>query len=205
MIHVVIVDDHGVVRAGIRALLAEDPSITVVAEASSADEALSLLSRADVPMDVMVLDLSIKGANGVEVLRRARAQRPKLAVLVHTMYAAAQYEERLRAEGAAGFLCKDRSEEGLLDAVRAVARGEGYFRGEAAVGERPGVGLEALTSRELQVFMMLAEGRSVGEVARELGVGMSTVSTHIGRTREKLGVQSVAELIAYAHRHGLAG
>lgn len=205
MIRVVVIDDHGVVRAGIRSLLAEDDGITVVAEAGSADEALALLARADLPMDVAVLDLSIKGASGLEVLQRAKALRPRLAVLVHTMYAAAQYEERMRAEGAAGFLCKDRSEECLLDAVRAVARGERYFAGSPVLDDRPRRGHEAFTPRELQVFMMLAEGRSVGEVARLLGVGISTASTHVGRIREKIGAQSVAEIIAYAHRHGLAG
>ncbi len=205
MIRVFIADDHGVVRAGIRALLAADGAIEVVGEAAEADAVVASLERAELPVDVLILDLSLKGANGIDVLRRALALRPRLAVLVHTMYAESQYADRMLAEGAAGYLCKDRSEESLLEAVKTVARGRSFFSRRPHPGERPAHGHHSLTARELQVFMMLAEGRSVTDVAHALGLGVSTVSTHVGRIREKLGAQTVGEIVAYAHRHGLVG
>lgn len=205
MIRVFIADDHGVVRAGVRALLAEDPEVEVVGEASEAEEVTEFLTRFEPPADVLILDLSLRGTHGIELLRKARALRPGLRVLVHTMYAASQYADRMLAEGAAGFLCKDRSEEQLLDAVRAVAQGDPVTPRRAPPGARPTDGHQSLTARELQVFMMLASGSSVTEVANGLGVGITTVSTHLGKIREKLRVQTLGEVVAYAHRHGLIG
>jgi DNA-binding NarL/FixJ family response regulator len=204
VIRVFIADDHGVVRAGVRALLASQPTLEVVGEADSVDGVMDFFSRADRDADVLVLDLSLRGGSGVEVLRRVRALRPRLAVLVHTMYAESQYAARMRAEGAAGFLCKDRSEDLLVEAVLTVARrGEVVDAGE--LPRAPAGGHHDLTARELQVFMMLAAGTSVSEVAHTLGLSMSTVSTHVGRIRAKLGAQTVGEIVAYAHRHGLVG
>ncbi len=204
MIRVFIADDHGVVRAGVRALLASQPTLEVVGEADSVDGVMDFFSRADRDADVLVLDLSLRGGSGVEVLRRVRALRPRLAVLVHTMYAESQYAARMRAEGAAGFLCKDRSEDLLVEAVLTVAR-RGEFFSAAELPRAPAGGHHDLTARELQVFMMLAAGTSVSEVAHTLGLSMSTVSTHVGRIRAKLGAQTVGEIVAYAHRHGLVG
>jgi len=205
VIRVFIAEDHGVVRAGVRALLSADGTVEVVGEAAESSAVLAALQRTDLPIDVLILDLSLKGANGVEVLRRARALRPRLAVLVHTMYAESQYAARMFAEGAAGYLCKDRSEEALLDAVKAVAQGRAVSARRPPPDEHAALGHESLTARELQVFMMLAEGQSVSDVASALGLGISTVSTHVGRIRSKLGAQTVGEIVAYAHRHGLVG
>ncbi len=205
MIRVFIADDHGVVRAGVREILAADALVEVVGEAADAAAAREFLARTDRPADVLVLDLSLKGVSGIDVLREARARRPRMGVLVHSMYAESQYAESLRAAGAAGYLCKDRSEELLLEAVRTVARGGRFFPQAAPSGVRPALGHHSLTARELQVFMMLASGRSVSDVAHALGLGVSTVSTHVGRIREKLGAQTVNEIVAYAHRHGLVG
>jgi DNA-binding NarL/FixJ family response regulator len=204
VIRVFIADDHGVVRAGVRALLASQPTLEVVGEADSVDGVMDFFSRADRDADVLVLDLSLRGGSGVEVLRRVRALRSRLAVLVHTMYAESQYAARMRAEGAAGFLCKDRSEDLLVEAVLTVAR-RGEFFSAAELPRAPAGGHHDLTARELQVFMMLAAGTSVSEVAHTLGLSMSTVSTHVGRIRAKLGAQTVGEIVAYAHRHGLVG
>ncbi len=204
MIRVFIADDHGVVRAGVRALLASQPTLEVVGEADSVDGVMDFFSRADRDADVLVLDLSLRGGSGVEVLRRVRALRPRLAVLVHTMYAESQYAARMRAEGAAGFLCKDRSEDLLVEAVLHVAR-RGEFFSATELPRAPAGGHHDLTARELQVFMMLAAGTSVSEVSHTLGLSMSTVSTHVGRIRAKLGAQTVGEIVAYAHRHGLVG
>lgn len=203
MIRVFIVDDHGVVRQGIRALLATDDTLEVVGEAGDPETAVAYLRRADRPIDVLILDLSLKGASGLDLLRHALALRPGLAVLVHTMYAESQYADRVAAEGAAGFLCKDDSDESLVECVKAVARGRTSFPRRKSPAARPRAGHESLTPRELQIFLLLAEGQAVGDVARALDLGVSTVSTHVGRIREKLGVQTVGELVAYAHRHGL--
>lgn len=204
MIRVLVADDHGVVRAGIRALLAPDTDITVVGEAADGQRALELL-QSERAVDVLVLDLSMGGMNGIEVLRQALALRPRLAVLVHSMYAEEQYAARLIREGAAGYLCKDHSEEDLLDAVRTVARGRVFLSRRVQQQSAPAAGHESLTARELQVFMLLAGGASVGDVANELGLGLSTVSTHLGRIRAKLGAQTNGDVVAYAHRHGLVG
>lgn len=204
MIRVFIADDHGVVRAGVRALLAAEPRLEVVVEADSVDGVMDFFSRADRDADVLVLDLSLRGGSSVDVLRRVRVLRPRLAVLVHTMYAESQYAARMRAEGAAGFLCKDRSEDLLVEAVLTVARRDIFFTADEPP-RGPTGGHHDLTARELQVFMMLAAGTSVSEVSHTLGLSMSTVSTHVGRIRAKLGAQTVGEIVAYAHRHGLVG
>lgn len=203
MIRVFIVDDHGVVRQGVRALLAADDAIEVVGEAADLDAAVAYLRRADRPVDVLILDLSLKGASGLDLLRRALTLRPGLAVLIHTMHAEAQYADRVAAEGAAGFLCKDDADESLVECVKAVARGRTSFPRRKQPADRPRTGHESLTPRELQIFLLLGEGQAVSDVARALDLGLSTVSTHVGRIREKLGVQTVGELVAYAHRHGL--
>lgn len=204
MIRVFIADDHGVVRAGVRALLASEPRLEVVGEADSVDGVMEFFSRADRDADVLVLDLSLRGGSGVDALRRVRVLRPRLAVLVHTMYAESQYAARMRAEGAAGFLCKDRSEDLLVEAVLTVARRGAFFSADEPP-RAPAGGHHDLTARELQVFMMLAAGTSVSEVSHTLGLSMSTVSTHVGHIRAKLGAQTVGEVVAYAHRHGLVG
>jgi len=204
MIRVFVADDHAIVRAGIRALLATSPDIVIAGEASSGAEVIAFVREAAHVLDVLILDLSLSDGHGVDILRRCIALRPRLAILVHSMYSAAQYEEWVLSEGAAAYLCKDSSQDDVLDAVRSIVK-SGGFKSKKCVAPRPTHGHHGLTSRELQIFMMLAMGQSVTDVARDFALSVSTVSTHVANIREKIQVKTVGELVAYAHRHGLVG
>jgi DNA-binding NarL/FixJ family response regulator len=207
MIRVFLVDDHRIVRAGIRQLLSHAADVEVVGEASDGRRALEALAR--VPVDVLVLDLNLPKMNGFEVLRRAIAERPGLAVLVLSMYAEASYVRATLKAGAAGYVSKEASEEELLTAIRAVAQGRLYAPRDAAAPRRGADATTALhesfSAREHQIFTLLFQGTSVSEIAAELDLTVSTVSTHIGKIKLKLGARNVAEIVSYAHRMGLAG
>ena len=155
-------------------------------------------------MDVLVLDLSMPRLSGTEVLRRVLEIRPGLAVLIVSMYGEAQFAAGLLAQGAAGYLSKDRADAEIVDAVRVLARGR-IFASRSLAAERGSnrPPHEALSPREVQVFMLLIEGRTPTDIAAELDLGPSTVSTHIAKIRTKLGVQNIAEIVTYAHRNGL--
>jgi DNA-binding NarL/FixJ family response regulator len=204
VIRVVIADDHAIVRSGIRLLLSTSPDFRVVGEA--ADGHATLRALEETPCDVLILDLSLPRLNGVEVLRRVRAEQPTVRVLVLSMYSEDQYALRLVRDGASGYLSKDRSEDELLDAVRRVARGETYVSPRVAEqalrGEDAG-GVAKLSGREMQIFLLVAGGATVSDIAAELDLHASTVSSFLARIRTKLGVRTVGELVAYAHRAGL--
>lgn len=206
MIKVFLVDDHGVVRMGLRALIAMEPDMEVVGEAPDGWKALDLLGDPALAVDVVTLDLSMPRLHGMEVLERLFVARPGISVLILSMHAEEHLGRALIARGAAGYLSKDRADAELADAVRMVARGRVFMtRRIAGQPTDPRLPHETLSPREIQVFMLLVEGRQVGDIAAELNLTMSTVSTHVGKIRGKLGVQSIAEIVGYAHRHGLAG
>lgn len=205
MIRLILADDHGVVRAGIRSILEREPDLAVVAEADDGWRALAAV-EAHPEADVLVLDLGMPRLGGMEVLRRIQERRSRLAVLVLSAYSESQVGPALRAQGAAGFLCKDRAAEELKTAVRAVACARGYFSHALrhAYGREQGLAShELLSPRELQVFLRLQEGRPVTVIASELGVMPSTVSTYVGNIKEKLGVDSVAGIVRYACTAGV--
>ena len=202
MIRVFLADDHPVVRAGMRTLLGEAPDIRVTAEAHDGHEVLRALADPSFEIDVLVLDLVMKGLSGFEVLRRARVIRPALAILILSMYPEEPYAEQVLSLGAAGYLSKDRAEDELVHAVRSAALGLVAHRRKAHAPERED-GLaphQLLSAREHQIFVSLAEGWTVTDIAAELNLSVSTVSTHFGRIKAKLGIQTVAELVSYAHR-----
>ncbi|MCB9761751.1 MAG: response regulator transcription factor [Alphaproteobacteria bacterium] len=208
MIRVFMADDHPIVRAGLRALLSLAPDITLVGEVGDGRKVLLAMEEPDWAVDVLLLDLSLPRVGGLEVLRRVRARHPDLAVLVLSMYDEEQYADRLLAQGAAGYVSKDRSEEELIAAVRAVARGRVYVSRSVALARLdhpgpPSAPHERLTPREHQVFTLLFDGRTVTDIAAELDLSVSTVSTHVGNIKGKLAVSSVAEIVSYAHRMGL--
>jgi two-component system invasion response regulator UvrY len=208
MIQVAIVDDHQIVRTGFRELLSEDSSISLGFEAANGDEALEKLRTS--PCDVLLLDISLPGKSGVDVLRTVRQRYPEMRVLILSCFTEESYALAMIKNGASGYLCKDCERDELLRAIRMVATGRRYVSGRTAEllademsGERSGVLHEALSDRELQVFLRLARGESVSDIAEQLHLSVKTISTYRSRVTEKLNVSSNAELATYALRHGL--
>ena len=202
-----IADDHAVVRAGIKILVNTAPDMTIVGEASDGHAVLDALEAN--PCDVLLLDLSLPRLNGVEVLRRVRERFPHIQVLVLSMYPEEQYALRMVRAGAAGYLSKDRSEHELVEAIRHVAQGRTYVTpivAEQAVrGATPPDGHAALSGREHQIFLLVANGSTVSDIAAELDLSASTVSNYLARIKTKLGVRTLGEIVSYAHRAGLVG
>lgn len=207
MIRVFLVDDHAVLRAGLRRLLEDEDDMQIAGEAAGGVEALSKL--ATIACDVVVLDLSLPGRSGFDVLTEIRARRPDLKVLVLSVYPESQYAARLLKAGAAGYLSKGRSSDDVLEAIRTVAKGRRYLTHTAAErildleqhrGQLPH---ETLSERESEVFRRIAEGASPTDIAAEMKLSGSTVSTYVARIKQKLDVTSLGEIVQYAYRHKL--
>ena len=208
MIKVAIVDDHQIVRSGFRELLSEDTSIQISFESGNGDDAMAQLRVK--PCDVLLLDISLPGKSGVDVLRSVRQRYPELKVLILTGFPEESYALAMIRNGANGYLCKDCEADELPRAIRIVSQGRRYVSERTAEllademsGERSVVLHEGLSDRELQVFLRLARGESVSDIARELNLSVKTISTYRSRLTEKLNVASNAELATYAMRHGL--
>ena len=206
MIRIAIVDDHAVVRAGLRQYFAEQIDFQVVAEAASGREALDIVRKGEV--DVILLDISMPDQSGIDVLAAIRARAPDLPVLILSGYAEEHYATTLLRQGASGYLNKDCDPEEILRAIRTVSRGRKYIT--AGVAERLAVGLggdkaahELLSERELQVFMRLAQGETIGHIAESLSLSVKTVSTYRTRVMEKLQLESNSDLTYYALKNGL--
>ena len=206
---VILADDHTLVRAGIRRILESLPACVVVDEAVDGLQAIDSLRR--VEADVLVLDLTMAGRDGIEVLRVAKAERPALKVIVLTMHAGREYVARAMQEGANGYLLKDSAVQDLAAAIAAVTSGLTYFSpaiqqqmAEMLKGAVPAVpDLRALTEREREVLILLARGSSTKEIAASLDIGVRTVETHRANLMRKLGVRSVALLTQVAIREGI--
>lgn len=211
MIRVLICDDHMIVRQGIRQSLAESADIEVVAEAADGPSALQRLRQGDI--HVLLLDIALPGRDGLDVLRQARQEHPQLPVLMLSTYPDRQYAVRSLKLGAAGYLNKSADSEQITAAVRRVAGGQRFITATvaellaAALGPGQGeVPLEELLShRELQVFERLAQGHSVGEIARSLSLSSNTVSTYRARILDKTGTRNDVELALYAMRRHAPG
>lgn len=208
MLSVAIVDDHQIVRAGFRDMLEGELGIELAFEAASGEAALELVRTT--PCQVMLLDLSLPGKSGVDTLREMRQRHPDVHVLVLSGFPEERYALSMLRNGAGGYLCKDCAREDLLKAIRTVAAGRRYVSARTAellADEMTGGTAQsphgALSERELQVFLRLAAGESVGDIAEALHLSIKTVSTYRTRVLEKLAVSSNAELAAYAIRHGL--
>jgi two-component system invasion response regulator UvrY len=208
MIRVVLVDDHPVVRRGLRETLSADPGIAVVAEASQAEEVPGTLAAHR--CDVMLLDISLPGRGGIEVLKDVRRDHPSTKVLIVSTHDEAQYAVRAVRAGAAGYLTKSSPPEELVRAVRAVAATGRYFTDSVAaalaeftVNDRAAPGHELLSDREHEVLRLLTDGLTVSEIAERLSLSVKTVSTYRTRLAEKLGVRTTADLVRYALEHKL--
>lgn len=200
MNRVFLADDHAIVLQGVKRLLESDREFRIVGEALTARDVLRAAETAE--WDLLVLDLSLPGGGGLEVLARLRQLKPALKVVVYSMYPEAQFARRALDAGARAYVAKERHPDELLEALRTVARGGRYVSGEEETG--PTEEAQALTERELQVLQLLVEERTPSKIADELGVGRSTVSSHIGALKRKLGVSSITGLVSSALRDGLA-
>ncbi len=211
MIRVVIADDHGIVLAGLRAVLAAEPDIAVLAEATDGRAAIAAVQQQQ--PDLLVVDLSMPGLNGVEVIRRLHELCPATRVVVLSMHAAPEYVRPALRAGAAGYLVKGSGLEDLVRALRVVAAG-GTFLGPEAErvvqredprrgASEPPDALDRLTAREREVLQLVAEGRTNREIAGLLGVTLKTVDTHRTRLMHKLDLHDTAALTRFAMRRGL--
>ena len=199
MIRILVADDHKIVRDGLKRILAATPDLQVAAEAAGGDEALALVKAND--YDLVMLDMSMPGLSGMDLIKRLRIERPKLRILVLSMHGEQQYAARALKAGAAGYLNKDSAAEMLVGAIRKIAAG-GVHISEAAAAAllqstaRPPH--EALSNREFEVLRLLAGGLGPTEIGAKLHLSVKTVSTHKTRILEKLRVGSTAELVRYA-------
>ena len=206
-LRVLIADDHALVRAGVRGLLAAAPEMEVVGEAADGAEALRL-TRERRP-NVLVLDLNMPGLDGFEVLRRVRIEAPGVRVLVLTLDDDPRSVQRAVRDGADGYVLKDAIAQDLIAAVRRVATGGGAFDGGAQDALRdaarggPDDPIERLTAREREVLRRIAEGLANKEIASALHIGVRTVETHRANLLRKLGMRSTAELTRFAIEQGL--
>jgi len=208
VIRIAIVDDHAVVRAGLRQFFSDQVDLAVVAEAASGREALDIVRHGEV--DVVLLDISMPDQSGVDALAAIRARAPELPVLILSGFPEAHYATTLLRQGASGYLNKDCDPEEILKAIRTVYRGRKYIT--AGVAERLAETLgpdgdrlphEQLSERELQVFLRLAQGETIGHAAQGLSLSIKTVSTYRTRVMEKMALQSNSDLTYYALKNGL--
>ena len=201
-----VVDDHPIVRAGLRRLLAGEPGYQVK-EAASGREALAAF-REDQP-DVVILDLSMPGIGGLEVITRLKIENPAVRILVLSMHQEAMYATRALQAGAAGFMSKNAPADRLLEAVKRVAAGHSYIEHEIAQElalaniRTMGNPLQNLSSREFEILRLLAEGSSLGQIADAVGVSYKTVANTCGQIKAKLAVPRTADLVRIAIQNGL--
>ena len=208
MIRVVIADDHTIVREGLKQLLQASADLDVVGEARDGHEVLQRVRERE--FDVLLLDMSMPGRSGMDLIKQVKSERPKLRVLVLSMHQEHQYAVRAIMAGASGYLTKESASKQLVSAIRKVAAGGAYITPEVAeqlaLSAMPGAEgppHASLSDREYQVFQLLVAGKSVSEIAQQLHLSVKTVSTHKARLMEKMGIGNQAELVRYAMRHGL--
>ncbi len=206
MLNVLLLDDHAVVRTGYRRLIDAEPDLRVVAEASTTDEAYALLQQGGI--DVAVVDLSLKGASGVEAIRRFLARDPQLKVMVLSMHDSPGFVTQAMRAGALGYLTKSSEPADMLDGIRAVARGRRVLAPEIAqtLADAALDGnalLNRLTPREFEVLRMAATGEATRQIASQMHLSPKTVLNHLSMVRQKLEADSDFKLLRLAVRHGL--
>lgn len=209
MIRCLVVDDHPIVRQGLVALIGAQADMAPPGEAATAADTVELMRTR--PWDLVILDINLPDGSGLDVLRRIRRERPDLPVLVLSAHAEEQFAVRTLRAGASGYLNKQLAADELIVAIRRVLAGRRYV--SAALAERLAASLdpaapdrephETLSDREFQVLRLLGAGNAVSDIAAQLHLSVKTVSTYRARLLEKLGLESTAELVAYAIRNGL--
>ena len=211
MIRILIADDHDILRAGLKHILHDTGDIVIAGEACDGHQALDLVRNGQ--WDALVLDLSMPGKSGIELIKQIKGEFPRLPILILSMHKEDLYAVRALKAGASGYLCKDSAEALLAQAIRKVVSG-GLFVNQAVAeklamdmltGAGNGAPHSRLTDREYQVFMLLARGLGVTDIGRELNLSVKTISTHKTRIQEKMNLANTADLIHYAIRHQLIG
>jgi DNA-binding NarL/FixJ family response regulator len=205
---ILIVDDHPVVRNGLRMLIDDEPDLIVCGEAGDADEAIRVLD-AKKP-DLVIVDLSLKGSSGLELIKRIKSRTTTSKMLVSSMFDESLYAERVLNAGALGYVSKQEAMEKVVEAIRCVLSGRVYLsaamsdrmlhrlaRDQKAPERSP---VETLSDRELEVFELIGRGRTTAEIANQLHLSVKTVETHREKVKAKLGLKSAAELYQYAVR-----
>jgi DNA-binding NarL/FixJ family response regulator len=210
VIRVVIADDHTILREGLRQLLSAASDIDAVGEAADGHEVLARVRSLE--FDVLLLDMSMPGKSGIELIKQVKSEKPKLRVLVLSMHEETQYAVRAIKAGASGYVTKDSAGTQLVSAIRKVAAGGAFISTEVAeqlaLGAMPGADgppHTRLSDREFEVFQRLVAGESVTDIAARLNLSGKTVSTHKARLMDKLGLDNQADLVRYAMKHGLGG
>ena len=208
MIRVVIVDDHAIVRSGLKQYFSEQVDLRVTGEAANGREALDLVRKGEV--DVLVMDLSMPDQSGVDALAAVKARAPELPVLILSGFPEAHYATTLIKQGASGYLNKECDQEEIVTAIRTVFRGRKYITSGVAQLLADGLGAtgdklphELLSEREFQVFLRLAKGETIGHMADSMALSVKTVSTYRSRVMEKMNLESNSDLTYYALKNGL--
>ncbi len=209
MIRILIADDHDILRAGLRHILNESGDIAVGGEAGNGAEAMVMLRSGQ--WDAIVLDLTMPGRNGIELIKQIKSEFPGLPVLILSMHKEDVYAVRALKAGAAGYLCKDNAETQLAEAIRKIVGGGLFINQNVAEnltrdvlqGGHAVLPHNRLTDRNYQVFMMIVQGMGVSEIGRRLNLSVKTVSTHKTNILTKMGLGSTAEMVRYAVRHHL--
>lgn len=208
MIRILIADDHKIFRKGLRQTIEDNPDMTVADEAANGNEVLSLMRKNF--YDVVMLDVSMPGPSGLEVLKQIKEAHPRLPVIMLSMHPEEQYGIRVMKAGAAAYLTKETDEEYLIAAIRKAYRGGKYITPSMAEKLAFAVEIdyekplhEKLSDREYQVMRLIAQGKSIGDISSELHLGISTVSTYRTRILEKTGWKNSAEITNYAIKNHL--
>jgi DNA-binding NarL/FixJ family response regulator len=208
LIKIVIADDHAIVREGLKRIVSSAEGMEVVGEAANGIEALQRVR--ELQFDVLMLDLSMPGRSGMELIKLAKAEKPRLRILVLSMHQEMQYAVRAIKSGASGYLTKESAPAQLEQAIRKIAAGGAFISSEVAeqlaLGAMPGSAAmphESLSNREFEVFRLLAAGVSVTSIAGQLNLSVKTVSTHKANLMQKMSLNNSSELVRYAIRHGL--
>ncbi|MDB5861298.1 MAG: two component transcriptional regulator, LuxR family [Ramlibacter sp.] len=208
MIRIVIADDHAIVREGLKRIVSSGQDLELVGEAADGTEVMQRVR--ELAFDVLVLDLSMPGRSGMELIKLVKAEQPRLRILILSMHQEMQYAIRAIKSGASGYLTKDSAPAQLEQAIRKIAAGGAYISAEVAeqlaLGAMPDARAaphEALSDREFDVLRQLAGGASITEIAAALKLSVKTVSTHKANGMAKMGLANESELVRYALKHGL--
>jgi DNA-binding NarL/FixJ family response regulator len=210
LIKVIIVDDHLIVREGLKQIISDTSDISVVEEASNGQEAINKIRNND--CDVLLLDISMPGRSGLEILKEIKSELPKLSILILTMHPEEQYAVRVLRAGASGYLTKESAPDELIEAIRKVSDGGKYI--SSTLAEKLAFNLEidtgkpfhqTLSDREFEVMCMISSGKTVTEIADEMSLSVKTISTYRTRILDKMRMKTNAELTYYSIKNDLVG